>query len=139
MKAVPKHKKLTVSRLAEAGGVGLTTVRFYQQRGLLAQPDKPRYGGPRVYAEADVRQLLLIKGAQTLGFTLAEIKVLIDNFDRRKCLSIKAAIDQKLQELNNRMREIRTAKRKLGQLAKSCSGSCIGECSLIERIRSVSS
>lgn len=66
---------LTIKQYAEAGGVGVETVRFYQRKGLLDTPD--RAGGIRRYGEADVRRLRFIRMAQRAGFTLEEIRELL--------------------------------------------------------------
>ncbi len=66
-------KTTTIAGLAQAGGVGVETVRYYQRRGLLDQPARPDGGGlgggVRRYGEADVRRLRFIRAAQAAGFT----------------------------------------------------------------------
>ena len=74
---------LTIGALGEKRGVGVETVRFYQRRGLVAEP--PRAGGIRRYGARDVTRIRFIKRAQAAGFTLAEIAELIalDSTDDR--------------------------------------------------------
>src|SRR6476619_8428747 len=67
----------TIGGLAKAAGVGVETVRYYQRRGLLPEPPRPP-GEVRRYGEAEVRRLRFIRSAQAAGFTLAEIKELIE-------------------------------------------------------------
>ena len=67
---------LTVGQLAEAAGVNAETVKYYERRGLLTPPLRTR-SGYRLFAEAAVEDIRLIKKAQGLGFTLAEIKELL--------------------------------------------------------------
>ncbi|MHB8824321.1 MAG: MerR family transcriptional regulator, partial [Thiobacillus sp.] len=62
----------TISKLAQAVGVNVETIRFYQRRGLVAEPAKP-LGGIRRYGEAEVARVLFVKSAQRIGFTLDEI------------------------------------------------------------------
>src|SRR4028119_524037 len=69
-------ESLTIARLAAAGGVGVETIRFYQRKGLLEEPT--RESGIRRYGSEDVRRLRFIKQAQTAGFTLHEIKELLE-------------------------------------------------------------
>ena len=66
---------LTIGRLAEAAGVGVETVRFYQRKGLLETPT--RESGIRRYGSEDLRRLRFIRQAQAAGFTLEEIRELI--------------------------------------------------------------
>jgi len=65
-------ENLTIGAFARAAGVHVETVRFYQRKGLLPQPDKP-YGSIRRYGEADVARARFVKTAQRLGFSLEEI------------------------------------------------------------------
>ena len=66
---------MTVGKFAAAGGVGVETIRFYQRRGLLAEPN--RGGGIRRYDANDLRRLRFVRQAQTAGFTLDEIGQLL--------------------------------------------------------------
>jgi len=67
---------LTIGQLAAGGNVGVETIRFYQRKGLLETP--ARDGGVRRYGSQDLRRLRFIKQAQAAGFTLEEIKELMD-------------------------------------------------------------
>ena len=73
--------EMTIARLAEAGGVGVETVRYYQRRGLLAEPPRPQGpgsgGGVRRYGAQDVRRLRFVRSAQAAGFTLEQIGELL--------------------------------------------------------------
>ena len=63
---------LSIGKFAEAGNVGVETVRFYQRKGLL---DVPGVGqGMRRYGDEDLRRLRFIRMAQRAGFTLEEIR-----------------------------------------------------------------
>ncbi len=70
------ESRLTIGRLAEAAGVGVETVRFYQRCKLLTEPVRPA-SGHRVYSQADVQRIRFIKRAQTLGFNLHDIAGLL--------------------------------------------------------------
>ena len=63
---------LTIGALANAAAVNVETIRFYQRRGLLAEPDRP-FSGSRRYGEGHVMRVRFIKAAQRLGFTLDEV------------------------------------------------------------------
>jgi DNA-binding transcriptional MerR regulator len=68
---------LRSGQLAEAAGVNLQTLRYYERRGLLSEPDRT-LGGHRLYPLEAVTVLRVIKAAQRLGFTLEEISDLLD-------------------------------------------------------------
>src|SRR5215472_1145737 len=63
--------------LARNAGVNLQTIRFYEKQGLLPKPERTA-SGYRSYQQSDLERVLFIKRNQELGFTLAEIKQLID-------------------------------------------------------------
>lgn len=64
-----KHPQpdLTIGTFAQEAGVNVETIRFYQRKGLLPEPDKP-YGGIRRYGVSDVARVRFVKSAQRLGF-----------------------------------------------------------------------
>lgn len=126
----------TIGKLAEAGGVGVETIRYYQRRGLMGVP--VRAGGDgwgagvRRYDETDLRRLKFIRAAQSAGFTLEEIGELLaldEAKDRAKvrALTVKriAAIDEKIATLS----EARTA---LSKLASECAAGGAGHCPILQ-------
>ena len=86
---------LTIGKFADAEGVGVETVRFYQRRGLLAQPARGR-SGFREYTEDDRWRLAFIRRARGLGFTLAEISDLLGPAEARSTDEIVRAAETKL-------------------------------------------
>ena len=120
----------TIGGLAKAAGVGVETVRYYQRRGLLPEPARPQ-GEVRRYGDQDVRRLRFIRSAQAAGFTLAEIKELLDldaSDDRARARELAqarvAALDEKIEEL----REARNA---LAGLATACAKKRAGPCPIL--------
>jgi len=70
------RQEMTIGQLARRAGVHVETIRYYQRKGLMRVPDKP-WSGIRRYADDDLTRLRFIRSAQTLGFTLAEIRELL--------------------------------------------------------------
>ena len=68
--------ELTIGRVAKLAGVNVETIRYYQRRRLIAEPDKPHMGYRRYPADI-VKHIRFIKRAQALGFTLEEITELL--------------------------------------------------------------
>jgi DNA-binding transcriptional MerR regulator len=68
---------LRTSQVAEAAGVNVQTLRYYERRGLLPEPDRSP-GGHRLYDDQAVTVLRVIKAAQRLGFTLEEVADLLE-------------------------------------------------------------
>jgi MerR family mercuric resistance operon transcriptional regulator len=120
----------TIGGLAAAAGVGVETVRYYQRRGLLPEPARPP-GEVRRYGSAELKRLRFIRSAQAAGFTLNEIKELLDldaSDDRPRARELAsarvAAIDAKIAEL----REARDA---LEKLATACAKKRGGPCPIL--------
>jgi MerR family mercuric resistance operon transcriptional regulator len=70
------HENLTIGKLAKKANVGVETIRYYQNFGLLQEPPKPEFGY-RQYPREALERLYFIKRAQELGFSLKEIKKLL--------------------------------------------------------------
>lgn len=105
--------------LAKAAGVHVETVRYYQRRGLLAQPSRPP-GGIRHYGEAHVRRLRFIKRAQKLGFSLDEVQDLLALEDGRHCSEAQRLAALKLSTVRERLRHLRRVERALTTLIEQC-------------------
>ena len=110
----------TIGALARAAGVNVETIRFYQRRGLLAEPDKP-LGGIRHYAEADVARVLFIKAAQRIGFTLDEIAQLLQLDDGTHCSEARAIAEHKLTDVRQRLSDLQRIEAALAKLVDRCA------------------
>ncbi len=121
---------LTIARLAKAGGVGVETIRYYQRRGLLAEP--ARAGSVRRYGAPDVRRLLFIRRAQAAGFTLeaiGELLVLDSGHDRARVRTLAA---ERLEALDLKIAELEAARSALARLSKACATGKKGPCPILE-------
>ena len=107
---------MRAGEVAAAAGVNRETLRYYERRGLLAEPDRS-LGGHRVYPAEAVTVLKVIKTAQRLGFTLDEITELIDagrhRHPRRGEPGLQAGAQAKLTEVNARIRDLQVIRRSL--------------------------
>ena len=122
-------QSLSIGKLAASSGVGVETVRFYQRRGLLPQP--PRDDGIRRYGSDDVRRLRFIKQAQAAGFTLEEIKELLDldaSEDRSRARELANA---RVHALDARIAELQRARDALRRLARECGSGTAGPCPIL--------
>jgi len=127
-------QSLTIGKLAAAGGVGVETVRFYQRRGLLETP--ARDDGIRRYGSNDLRQLKFIRQAQAAGFTLEEIKELLDldaSEDRSRARELANA---RVKALDAKIAELGRARDALRRLARECGGGTGGPCPILASFES---
>lgn len=120
----------TIGGLAKAAGVGVETIRYYQRRGLLAQPARP-HGEIRRYGDEELRRLRFIRSAQAAGFTLNEIKELLDldaSDDRARAHEIASA---RVAELDSKIAQLREAREALAGLANACANKRSGPCPIL--------
>lgn len=110
----------TISRLAASAGVHVETVRYYQRRGLLYEPDRP-VRGVRRYGPTDVARLQFIRRAQAMGFTLDEIADLLQLTGERSCEQTRKLTERKLADIRLRLDELRQLERDLERLVTECS------------------
>ncbi len=109
---------LTIGKLAEAGGVGVETIRFYQRKGLLDMPE--RDGGIRRYGDEDVRRLRFIRKAQQAGFTLEEIRELLDLDTGHDHHRAQEMAQTRLAKLDEQIADLQRARQSLQKLATEC-------------------
>ncbi|KUE85331.1 MerR family transcriptional regulator [Cupriavidus necator] len=110
---------LTIGKLAKAAGVGVETVRYYHRCGLLPVPERA-YGAIRQYSQQSLQRLHFIRQAQSLGFTLDEIRVLLRQNDGSTCSTARALAEQKLSLVEERMKDLRRMRAELKNLIGQC-------------------
>jgi len=109
----------TIASLAQAAGVGVETVRYYERRGLIAQPARAA-GAYRRYGGDHVHRIRFIRRAQELGFNLEEIESLLaleDGTDRRTIRRIAGA---RLSEIRQRLVDLKRMEHALSHLLHEC-------------------
>lgn len=106
---------LKIGDVAKQSGIGIEALRFYERSGLLGRPDRTQ-SGYRVYDEAVLQRLDFIKRAQVLGFSLDEIKRIIADKQagRSPCREVRQIVRHRLEELDERMKEMRRYRKELG-------------------------
>jgi len=110
---------LKIGEVAKASGIGIEALRFYERSGLLGRPARTQ-SGYRVYGAAVLQRLDFIKRAQVIGFSLDEIKRIIADKQagRSPCLEVREIVRHRLEELDERMKEMKKYRRELGDALK---------------------
>ncbi len=113
----------TTSQIAELCGVNTETLRFYERKGLLPPPQRTD-GGYRQYSENDLKRLRFILTAKRHGFTLQEIKELLELriSPTSTCAQVQQKAREKITVIDEKLRELRRMKKALLALAASCHG-----------------
>jgi MerR family mercuric resistance operon transcriptional regulator len=112
---------LTIGRLARASGVGVETVRYYQELGLLPCPAKG--ATIRRYPSALVERIRFIKRAQNLGFLLSEIADLLALDDGTQRGPIRDIAGKRLEQIEVKLQDLQRMRRALKTLLAACAES----------------
>ncbi len=109
--------------MARAAGVGVETVRFYERKGLIEQPEKPMFGR-RTYPPEVVARIRFIRRAKELGFTLKEIAELLElRMDPGKsCSEVRARALAKMADIDRKIAVLQRMRQALAGLASACRG-----------------
>jgi len=127
-------ESLTISGVACEAGVGVETVRFYERKGLISQPLKPRGGGYRLYTPEIIARIRFVRNAQDLGFSLKEIRELLElqADPASSCKDVKSRASDKLLEVEAKIRLLQKIGDALQDLIAACpSRGGLQECSII--------
>ncbi|MGM0577374.1 MAG: heavy metal-responsive transcriptional regulator [Myxococcota bacterium] len=127
---------LTIGQVAKRAGVGVETIRFYERKGLV---DEPRRGasGYRQYAPDAVRRVRFIRHAKDLGFTLREIRELLElRVDPGStCADVRRRAADKVADVERRIARLVEMKRALERLSEACRGEGpTSECPILEAL-----
>lgn len=128
---------MTIGRLAKAAGVNVETIRYYQRIQLIAQPLKPE-GGYRRYPPSTLEELLFIRRAKDLGFTLNDIRELLSLRDKPEvCREMCAATERILEDIRVRIRDLQNLENTLTGLLEDCAQS--PDCLILQALQPSSS
>jgi MerR family mercuric resistance operon transcriptional regulator len=122
-------RSFPISKLAAGAGVGVETVRYYQRRGLLGTP--PRGTGIRRYTTDDLRRLRFIRQAQAAGFTLRQIRELLDLDASDDRVRARAMARERVAALDSKIAELKQARDALERLAWECGSGRPGPCPIL--------
>ncbi|MBG6078235.1 Hg(II)-responsive transcriptional regulator [Polaromonas sp. CG_9.11] len=128
-------ENLTIGVFAREAGVNVETIRFYQRKGLLPEPDKPQ-GSIRRYGKADVTRVRFVKSAQRLGFSLDEIAELLRLEDGTHCEEASSLAEQKLKDVREKQADLARMASALSDLVFACHATKGNvSCPLIESLQ----
>lgn len=126
-----------IGEAARTAGVASSTLRYYEQEGLLTPTDR-NGAGYRFYDVGAVERLQFIRAAQAVGFTLGDIRALLD-LDEEECdscqVEVQRLLERRLAEVNQKMKDLRSVQAALGRALDRCRRSN-GECAVLKRISS---
>ena len=130
-------KTLQRAELARRTGCNLETIRYYEKTGMM--PDPPRTAsGYRIYDDSHVSRLCFILRARELGFSIEQIRGLLDLVDggTQTCAEVKDRTEQHLADVRAKIVDLQRIEKVLAETAAQCSGKDVPECPVLEALAS---
>jgi DNA-binding transcriptional MerR regulator len=135
-----RNGEMTIGELASLAGVPASTVRYYERSRLMA-PAGRTASNYRLYDAAALERLRFIRGAQTAGLTLADIKVLLHHKDglSAPCREVRELLEQRLTHIEAALRELKHVRGALSSYLEICRQSVAEDpCQVMEKLGGVS-
>ena len=125
---------MKIGQLAEAAGVHVETIRYYQTLGLMPRPARA-HGAVRRYGDEAVSRVRFIKRAQALGFSLDEVKLLLELSVGEHCAETRTLAKHKLDLVERKMADLLAMQGALQKLVRACGSGRGGRgCPIIENL-----
>ncbi len=123
---------MNIGTVADRSGVPPKSIRYYESIGLI-QPAERRANGYRSYSPLDMQTLSFIKRARGLGFSVEEVRDLLDLWrnKRRKSAAVKKLVAQHVEELDRKIEELRAMRKALADLVRLCRGDTRPDCPIL--------
>ncbi len=125
----------SIGELSRRTGVKVPTIRYYEQVGLLDEPDRTE-GKQRRYGIGELERLAFIRHGRELGFSIEDIRELIDlsGHPARPCESADRLARRQLASVRQRIASLRRLEKELQRIASSCAGETVGDCYVLRAL-----
>ena len=130
-----KNTSLLIGALSKRTGCNIETIRYYEKIGLLPAP--PRSSGRRrLYTDTHRKRLTFIRRCRQLGFSLDEIRELLDLVDGGSytCNEVRELTLNHADEVKRKITDLRRMEKVLRDITSKCSGGKVPECPIIEAL-----
>jgi Cu(I)-responsive transcriptional regulator len=125
---------MNIGQASDATGLPAKTIRYYEDIKLV----KPRRAanGYRDYQDVDIHRLAFVQRSRSLGFTIEECRLLLSLYDdkARASSDVKALATEKIKEIDRKVKELKSLRSTLKQLADHCHGDGRPDCPIINDI-----
>jgi DNA-binding transcriptional MerR regulator len=130
-----KPMSLTIGEISKAVGIKVVTIRYYEGIGLLPAPGRTQ-GNYRAYGPDHLRRLSFIRRSRDLGFTINEVRALLDLADQRDrdCGAVDQIAREHLVEVERKIADLKALERELRDVIGQCRHGTVAECRIIEAL-----
>ena len=129
------RKGYRIGEMSRKTGVNIETIRYYERTKLMPEPDRTA-GGNRQYDHEQLKRLNFIKRSRALGFSIAEIRALLDMADNRglTCGEAHAMTVAHLADVKNKIADLKRLEKDLTRMAAECSKGDVPECPIVDTL-----
>jgi DNA-binding transcriptional MerR regulator len=127
---------LSIGTLSRKTGTKVQTIRYYEQIGLLPEPERSQ-GGQRRYRSTDLGRLAFIRHARQLGFPLDAIRELLHLSDKpeQSCSDADSIARRQLKQVEQWILRLTALRTELKRMIRECTGDNVAECRVLEVLR----
>ena len=124
---------MNISAASKASGLPVKTVRYYADIGLVEAPSRSE-AGYRTYDDVAVRKLVFVRRSRAFGFSIEKCRELLDLYQDqdRTSSEVKRIALKRLEEIENKQRELQSLHDELAHIVKSCRGDNMPNCPIID-------
>lgn len=126
---------LAIGELGRLTGTKAETIRYYERIGLLAPPERTA-GNYRAYGSEHLNRLSFIRRSRDLGFSLEQVRALLDLSDDRDrpCEAVDAIAKAHLAEVDRKIADLKALRRELNSMVNQCRSGTVADCRIIEAL-----
>ncbi|VAW16400.1 Heavy metal resistance transcriptional regulator HmrR [hydrothermal vent metagenome] len=124
-----------IGEVSRRTGVNIETIRYYERIEILPRPGRTE-GGNRQYDHEQLKRLFFVKRCRDLGFSLDEIRALLEMVDRDDftCNDVHAMTITHLAAVKTKLADLKRLERALVEMASQCSGGDVPDCPIIDTL-----
>lgn len=129
------QSNLGIGQLGQATGTKVTTIRFYEEQGLLREPRRSA-SGRRQYGDADRQRLAFIRRSRSLGFPIDAVRELLALSDDAgtSCTAVDTIARAHLADIDQKIADLTAMRSELDRVIGSCQQGTVADCKIIETL-----
>lgn len=124
---------MLIGKLSAETGVNIETIRYYERVGLLAAPPRTQ-GGLRMYDQHHARRLTFIRRSRELGFSLDDIRTLINLSDEKQDCAARKLTLRHLDDVRGKIASLKRLERALKSMTEACKPSDQKSCPIFDAL-----
>lgn len=130
-----RQSSLSIGQLGERTGTKVTTIRFYEEQGLLRQPSRST-SGRRQYGDSDRQRLAFIRRSRSLGFPIDAVRQLLALSDdaSTSCTAVDTIARAQLVDIDRKLADLKAMRAELDRIIKQCDHGVVADCKIIEAL-----